>query len=451
MTGNQTVAIIRANIQSDTNIDQKLHDLISTLRAVPSISNIVLAVPDNQFHRALNANEYPCELFLGSEQDMNLRLIEAAHHLHAKTIVDCSLLTWCNEPELFDQMIHFHESQPHPFTTPSMWSNAFLPKIINTDFLKKLTESHTWPYYLHVLPDESNSFTPDFNEMRRKANQLDSLGYNLFHETMLAGEGASQIPPLAPPVQDWIKRTQDILNIVDSLFAKKDISMLEVGCGRLFGAGLLLNQLGISNYTGIDLLRIPISNEEIETFHQLIQRWSERGKISIKDPRPLVVDCNTHTHSSFFQGAVQHHIMSATEMSFQDNHYDFVYTGGVMEHIGDYHGAIQEMFRVMKPGAYGWHYIGFDDHLCPSPGEPRQTHLLVSKETWQGQGHDYINLVRPQEMYQAFLDTGFEIISNIEIKDMSLGINQVHPDHAAYGISDIQTIASTLIVRKPME
>jgi ubiquinone/menaquinone biosynthesis C-methylase UbiE len=44
--------------------------------------------------------------------------------------------------------------------------------------------------------------------------------------------------------------------------------------------------------------------------------------------------------------------MNATKMHFEDNEFDIVLSFGIMHHIGDWEGALEEISRVLKPQGY---------------------------------------------------------------------------------------------------
>lgn len=51
------------------------------------------------------------------------------------------------------------------------------------------------------------------------------------------------------------------------------------------------------------------------------------------------------------------------DMKVKDNYFDYVYTMGTIEHVYDYHVAIREIYRVLKPG--GRAIIGVPNKLDP--------------------------------------------------------------------------------------
>lgn len=55
---------------------------------------------------------------------------------------------------------------------------------------------------------------------------------------------------------------------------------------------------------------------------------------------------------------------------FEDDTFDFCYSTAVMEHVHDYDGALAEMHRVLKPGAYAVHSF-------PARWRPVEAHVAV--------------------------------------------------------------------------
>ena len=59
-----------------------------------------------------------------------------------------------------------------------------------------------------------------------------------------------------------------------------------------------------------------------------------------------------------------------TRVPYPDNHFDFVYSYSVFEHVLDQETAFREIYRVMKPGAVSLHNF-------PSKWRPLEPHLFV--------------------------------------------------------------------------
>ena len=55
-------------------------------------------------------------------------------------------------------------------------------------------------------------------------------------------------------------------------------------------------------------------------------------------------------------------IMSATDLKFKDQHFDFIFSGAVFEHIDDVPTVVREVNRVLKNSGIAWISI----HLFPS-------------------------------------------------------------------------------------
>jgi len=51
------------------------------------------------------------------------------------------------------------------------------------------------------------------------------------------------------------------------------------------------------------------------------------------------------------------------DLQFPDNYFDFIYTMGTIEHVYDYHVAVREIYRVLKPG--GKAIIGVPNRFDP--------------------------------------------------------------------------------------
>ena len=149
---------------------------------------------------------------------------------------------------------------------------------------------------------------------------------------------------------------------------------------------------------------------------------------------------------SFYGGLVQRHQMDARSLRFPDNSMDFIFSDAVLEHVDDIDQVASEMYRVLAPGGYASHGIGFNDPV--NRVERGVSHLYMSKAEWREMDTAYINLLRPNDIYHAFRDAGFTFVDLREVKDFGIDAKRAHSDHSRYGDSDLQTMKSHMVLRK---
>lgn len=117
--------------------------------------------------------------------------------------------------------------------------------------------------------------------------------------------------------------------------------------------------------------------------------------------------------------------MNITNIDFPDNYFDIIYCSHVLEHITNDHKAIQELFRVCKPG--GWALLQvpitaektFEDCTIKSP-EDREK-VFGQKDHVRRCGPDYIERMRKG----GFKVTLFSTLDIIKPDDcIRLGVQQ---------------------------
>ena len=129
-------------------------------------------------------------------------------------------------------------------------------------------------------------------------------------------------------------RTSVLAGLIANRNTVQHPRILVVGCGQGIEAAVLAQDLG-AEVTGIDL-----------------------------DPR---FDPEAARHARLMQG-------DATAIGFADDSFDIVYSYHVLEHIPDYHKALDEMHRVLRGG--GVWCIG-------TPNRARLVGYVGGDSTWQ--------------------------------------------------------------------
>jgi SAM-dependent methyltransferase len=159
--------------------------------------------------------------------------------------------------------------------------------------------------------------------------------------------------------------------VVKDLFEKisgtpvEQARMLEIGCGQRFADTLLFHTEG-AHITGIDLDHIVYRFTPAEFLRVWRRNGFERFLKTLV--RHICFDSTFYrtlaTCSACdlrFDGLDIRH-MSACDMAFADDTFDYVYSNAVFEHIDDVDKAWSEVNRVLKPA--GCARIGI--HLFPS-------------------------------------------------------------------------------------
>ncbi len=93
---------------------------------------------------------------------------------------------------------------------------------------------------------------------------------------------------------------------------------LEVGCGRGVGSELILNLFNADRVEAFDL-----DPHMVKLAHKRLESYGDRIKLNIGD---------------------------ATDIQKEDNYYDAIFDFGIIHHIPNWQDAINEMYRVLKPG-----------------------------------------------------------------------------------------------------
>ena len=447
----RTLALIRANLEKPGNgpgpdLDH-LARLVRALVRADAVDAVALALPDDAFHRRIEPSDWECGVFLGHAGNMNIRMAQAVEALGADTVVDCSLLTRCTDPALYDEILASHAMAGDVLTEPHLWRIEYLPRIVAAETLAAVAAEHPWPYYKHIPESGIHRFVPDVNRYARMLDALNPLCRELACQKARAGTGISShnLTPYDP--ERWLFRCRNLLAEMEKLFGRRDLSVLEIGCGRRFGLGLLLCMAGVARYAGIDVERYPATEEKAAVFEEFLRLRAGSADVPGLRFGPVQWDAELKDGDSFLGGRVQHRAMSACAMDFPEAEFDYIFSDAVLEHVDDAATAAREMYRVLKPGGLALHRIGFNDHIDPT--KRGVSHIFQSRESWRLKtGIAYLNLLRPNDFYGLFRDAGFTLVEIQEAKDFSIDTAAAHPDHARHGASDLQTLKCHVLLRK---
>jgi SAM-dependent methyltransferase len=158
-----------------------------------------------------------------------------------------------------------------------------------------------------------------------------------------------------------------LTEIIETAFGPdpKPLRLLEIGCGQRASQTILFAADGF-DAIGIDLeiptfritprifFRIVRWNGWERAFKSCCRHWLFDGdffrRLTSRYGRPLDLD------------RVEVRIMNAARLEFPDDHFDFIYSSLVFEHIADVPAAVREVNRVLSPQGLVWINV----HLFPS-------------------------------------------------------------------------------------
>ena len=165
--------------------------------------------------------------------------------------------------------------------------------------------------------------------------------------------------------------------------------------------------------------------------------------------------------------------MSAEEMRFSDASFDFIYSLNVMEHIGNPERALQEMYRVLRPGGrvllqYSpLYYSDSGSHLPGTLGLNRPWAQLVMtrdeiKRVIGESGGvtnevdnilDSLNGWPPQRYYDAFERSQFKVVLHQSLRGFTMDGSGESPEYSelrkTYSEIDLTTYAMSWVLEKP--
>ena len=204
----------------------------------------------------------------------------------------------------------------------------------------------------------------------------------------------------------------------------KDATILDVGSGQMAQQTALFLAEG-ARVVGVDL-EFPTYRMNPKVFFEVAKRNGvERAvKSAVRHvlfDRKYMAELSKQLGKPVPFEQVEVRAMDADALEFPDDHFDFVHSSWVFEHVENVRGAIREISRVLKPTGVAW--IG--THLFPSlsgghhldwirPGEQTDSpvspwdHLLDN----QFPVNTYLNRLRLDE-YREIFDSEVEVIEEM--------------------------------------
>lgn len=245
--------------------------------------------------------------------------------------------------------------------------------------------------------------------------------------------------------------------------------VLEVGAGEGHLA-LLTSAFSRANVTGIDVReyeheQTPTVDQRLLAEFRLHCTMMRQipGLEELAQPDGLL---NAMRRTSYIT-------MSAEEMRFEDESFDFIYSLNVMEHIANPERALQEMHRVLRPGGRALlqysplYYSDSGSHLPGTLGFNRPWAQLVMtrdeiKQAIRDVGGvpnevdnilDSLNGWPPQRYYDAVERSQFEVILHDSLRGFTMEGAGESPEYQqlrkTYSEVDLTTYAMAWILRKP--
>jgi SAM-dependent methyltransferase len=190
--------------------------------------------------------------------------------------------------------------------------------------------------------------------------------------------------------------------------------ILDLGCGQRVDQTILFKADG-ADVTGIDM-EVPTYKMDFRIFTKVIKtNGTERALKSLLrhflfDRKYFALLASKYDKRIVLEG-VDTRIMNAADLAFPHDHFDFIYSSWVFEHIDNVAGAVQEVNRVLKPKGVAWigihlfpslsggHHLGWEaPDTNPPPRVPPWDHLLENRFPV----NTYLNKMRLDEYRQVF-------------------------------------------------
>lgn len=136
------------------------------------------------------------------------------------------------------------------------------------------------------------------------------------------------------PIRSAIQRYFEVPKLLKMGGKLQGGKVLEMGCGRGIGTELILDFFGVESVDAFDL-----DSEMITLARKRLKRRGQRVTLWVGD---------------------------AAKIKAENNIYDAVFDFGIIHHIHDWETAIQEIYRVLKPGGRFYGEEVFDKFITSS-------------------------------------------------------------------------------------
>jgi SAM-dependent methyltransferase len=196
-----------------------------------------------------------------------------------------------------------------------------------------------------------------------------------------------------------------MLEWVHELRPLRGKTVLELGPGTNFGPIFVLACHGAIPIVA-DRFLAPWDTEYHPIFYREFRAELLRQHPEV-DPSPI----DRLLEAGGYPEDVLRRVTSGAEsLDLPSSSVDITLSNAVFEHLDDHRKAFTELFRITKPGGWGFHQVDFRDHRSfDRPLEhllmPREKFDCIAKECFRECGTS----LRPFEMTQLFQDCGFEL------------------------------------------
>ena len=214
--------------------------------------------------------------------------------------------------------------------------------------------------------------------------------------------------------QDWsLAEARRVIKYFDPYWNLKDKKLLDIGTG-IGGKLSLYQESGVRSLTGIDITPRSVS---------ISQKYIQ-DKVDLE-----------HTTQQF-----DFSVADAAQMPFADNSFDAIVSINVFEHIMEIENAVQETYRVLKPGGlaflhvppyYGpwgphlenwihfpWSHLFFSDRTLLRVAELEDQRrplndqfMYAAKVDWKAEQIPGVNRVTYRDFHRMIKQAGFLIYS----------------------------------------
>lgn len=154
------------------------------------------------------------------------------------------------------------------------------------------------------------------------------------------------------------------------MISEKNAACLHIGPGGSFGLEILLYGYGFQHVFSIDKYRFggtypdvsgDLNNLKIIKNYLEAEQNLKLRKYTMDRYDSLFVW--TKHRYCIDENKIQFlYPMDVCDLSFEDNQFDFVFSSGVLEHVGNPQSAVFEILRVLKPGGVALNRVVTRDH-----------------------------------------------------------------------------------------
>lgn len=140
------------------------------------------------------------------------------------------------------------------------------------------------------------------------------------------------------------------------------------------------------------------------------------------------------------------------------DHFDFVISNAVVEHLADLDRSFAQLYRITQPGGYGLHQVDFRDHR----NFEKPLEYLLLREDDFGALFDRChsecgNRFRPDEVAERLRAAGFEIVRFVEdiianddyVAQFVPRLRKSNSRYRDWPVEGLRIISGLFIVRKP--